>query len=109
VFSTLANRVRAALSRLVAKAKTMVREVTRPWPLVAGVLRDVTLTRADLIAENALLRQQLIVASRKVKRPIFRAHERGLLVLLSRVVHGWRDAVVRENPCRDCACLLGPA
>jgi putative transposase len=61
-------------------------------------LRDVTRTRTDLIAKNALLRQQLIVASRKVKRPIFKAHQRGLLVLLSRIVHGWRDALLLVKP-----------
>jgi hypothetical protein len=34
------------------------------------------------------LRQKLIVVSRKVKRPVLEAHERDLLVLLSRIVHG---------------------
>jgi hypothetical protein len=98
VFPTLGLRVRAGLSRLVAKARTLVRQATRPWFLVAGVLRDLTRTRTELAAENALLRQQLIVASRKVKRPVFKAHERGLLVLLSRIVHGWRDALLLAKP-----------
>ena len=47
---------------------------------------------------NALLRQQLIVASRKVKRPVFKPHERSLMVLFSRIVHGWRDAVLLVKP-----------
>jgi hypothetical protein len=80
VFSTFGFGVRAGLSRLVAKARTLVRRATWPWPLVAGVLPDLTRTRTELVAENALLRQQLVVASRKVKRPIFKAH-RSLPVL----------------------------
>jgi putative transposase len=47
---------------------------------------------------NALLRQQLIVASRKVKRPEFKPHERGLMVLLASIVRGWRDAVLLVKP-----------
>jgi hypothetical protein len=34
------------------------------------------------LVENALLRQQLIVAARSVKCPAFRSHERGLVVML---------------------------
>ncbi len=39
--------------------------------LVTGALSDLTRSRADLIAENAMLRQQLIVLKRQVKRPQF--------------------------------------
>jgi putative transposase len=83
---------------MAAKAKLLLREVTRPFPLVAGALRDVTRSREQLIAENAPLRQQLIVASRRVKRPLFKPHERGLLLVLSRIVHGWRDALWLVKP-----------
>jgi putative transposase len=48
--------------------------------------------------ENALLRQQLIVASRKVKRPIFRAHERGFVVLLASLLPQWRNALLLVKP-----------
>jgi hypothetical protein len=98
VFSTLGLRLRAGVAQLVSGAKRLLRETVRPLPLVAGALKDLTRSREQLIAENALLRQQLIVASRKVKRPIFKAHERGLLVLLSRIVHGWRDALLLVKP-----------
>ena len=98
MFSTLGLRVRAHLARMATKAKDLLREVSRPFPLVSGVLRDLTRSRKELIAENALLRQQLIVASRKVKRPAFKPHERGLVVLLSRVVRGWRDALLLVKP-----------
>jgi len=67
----LGLRIRARLTRLVAKTKRLLHEAIRPLPAVVGLLRDLTRSRDQLIAENALLRQQLIVASRKVKRPVF--------------------------------------
>jgi putative transposase len=98
VLSTLALRIRTGLTRLVVKTKRLLREAIRPLPAVAGLLRDLTRSREQLIAENALLRQQLIVASRKVKRPVFKPHERGLMVLLASIVRGWRDAVLLVKP-----------
>jgi transposase InsO family protein len=61
--------------------------------LVTGFLVDVTRSRKQLLLENALLRQQLIVARRKVKRPTFRPHERSSIVFLSHFVSGWRGAL----------------
>jgi transposase InsO family protein len=66
--------------------------------VVSGFIADVTRTRAELITKNALLRQQLIVASRGVKRPAFRAHERGLLVLLASLLRQWRHALLLVKP-----------
>ncbi|MFZ1042697.1 MAG: hypothetical protein WCA79_04045 [Anaerolineales bacterium] len=37
--------------------------------LISGLLTNVTRSRSDLIVENALLRQQLIVLHRQIKRP----------------------------------------
>ena len=44
---------------------------TRPSNVVVvvGTAADVVRTRAELIAENALLRQQLVILRRSVKRP----------------------------------------
>ncbi len=75
-----------------------MRTATRPVSVVGGLLRDVTRSREELIAENTLLRQQLIVAARTVKKPRFTAHERGLLVLLARLVPRWRDALLVVKP-----------
>jgi hypothetical protein len=52
--------------------------------LIAGVLSDLTRSRADLIIENALLHQQMIVLHRQVKRPLFTNRDRIRLVLLTR-------------------------
>ena len=83
---------------VVGRVRSALREATRPLPLVTGFTMDLGRSRQQLIAENVLLRQQLIVASRKVKRPTFRPHERGLVVLLSRLVNNWRSAVVLVKP-----------
>jgi transposase InsO family protein len=66
--------------------------------LVTGFLVDVTRSRKQLLLENALLRQQLIVARRKVKRPTFRPHERSSIVFLSHFVSGWRGALLLVKP-----------
>jgi hypothetical protein len=57
-----------------------------------------TRARSELIAENALLRQQLIVAARAVKHPVLLGHERGLLILLARLVPLWRGALLLVKP-----------
>ena len=75
-----------------------LRRASRPFPLVGGLVGDMTRSRSELIAENALLRQQLIVASRATKRPVFLGHERGLLVLLARFVPLWRSALLLVKP-----------
>jgi hypothetical protein len=56
---------------LGSRVKQHLKQWTKPvtTPLVTGTLSDMTRSRADLIAENAMLRQQLIVLNRQVKRP----------------------------------------
>jgi len=44
--------------------------------LISGVLSDLTRSRSDLIVANALLRQQLIVLNRQVKRPLLTQSDR---------------------------------
>ena len=66
--------------------------------MFAGLVADITRSRTELLLENALLRQQLIVASRKVKRPIFKAHERGFVVLLASLMPQWRNALLLVKP-----------
>jgi hypothetical protein len=38
------------------------------------------------------------VAARSVKRPVFHAYERGLLVLLARALPRWRDELLLVKP-----------
>jgi hypothetical protein len=60
-----------------------------------------------VVAENALLRQQLIILRRQVKRPACTRTDRMLLVLLARKVRTWKQAlfIVQED---DTAALASP-
>ena len=62
--------------------------------LVAASLTDLTRSKADLIAENAILRQQLIVLNRQVKRPQLTNRDRLRLVLLARCTQFWQFTTV---------------
>ncbi len=79
-------------------ARTAVREALRPAPMVTGFVADVFRSRDELLAENAMLRQQLIVAKRRVKQPAFRPLERCLIVALSSVVKRWQSAILLVKP-----------
>jgi hypothetical protein len=52
--------------------------------LAIGAITDLSRIRADLLVENALLRQQLIVLYRQIKRPQLTNGDRIRLVLLAR-------------------------
>ena len=98
VFAVLGARVRTVARRVVRAVTTAFQEALRPVPIATGLGRDVCRTRAELVAENTALRQQLIVASRKVKRPAVRPWERGLLVALASVLPSWRDTILLVKP-----------
>jgi putative transposase len=59
---------------------------------------DLLRSRAQLLAENALLRQQLLVLRRSVARPAVTQTDRALLVLLSGHVRAWRQALLIVQP-----------
>ena len=89
----LFGQLAATAARLADRLANALRSAFRPS--VAGdAVADLTRSPAELIVENAFLRQQLIVASRGAKRPIFRGHERGLLVLLASLLPRWRNALL---------------
>jgi transposase InsO family protein len=64
----------------------------------AGIGADLLGGRAQLLAENALLRHQVIVLRRSVKRPAVTATDRALLVLLAGRVRAWRQALLVVQP-----------
>ncbi len=66
--------------------------------LPLGTLTDLGRSKAELIAENALLRQQLIILSRQVKHPACSKVDRMLLVLLARLVRTWKQALFIIQP-----------
>ena len=61
-------------------------------------LADLGRSKSELLAENALLRQQLIILRRQVKRPPITRTERVLLVLLARLVRTWKQALIIVQP-----------
>jgi putative transposase len=66
---------------------------------VVGLAADVVRRRADLVAENALLRQQLIVAERKIAgRVRWAPWQRLTMGLAARLAPAWRDAVLLVQP-----------
>jgi hypothetical protein len=90
------------IGRLLGRAAIAFRHATAPAGGSAGLVRglhvDVLRTKKELLAENAMLRQQLIVATHKLKRPRFRPSERVLLVALASMFTRWRDALVLVKP-----------
>jgi len=92
------SRLRAMLAGVAARAMRALGDACRPSGVASGFIADLTRSRAELVAENVLLRQQLIVASRAVKRPVLRTHERGLIVLLASFLSQWRQALLVLKP-----------
>jgi hypothetical protein len=66
--------------------------------LTLGVAADLFRSKPQLVAENALLRQQLIILKRQVKRPACTKADRIALVLLARVVRTWKQALFIIQP-----------
>jgi putative transposase len=98
VLTELGRWVGRVVARVWRRVHSGGRAATRPTSLVAGLVEDAFRSREELIAENALLRQQLIVAVRGVVQPKFKAHERGLIVLLASLVRHWQSAVLLVQP-----------
>ena len=87
------NTIWKALGRSVARAVRFIERKVRDWtrpdraaPLLLGLMADLTRSRRELLAENALLRQQLIVARRQFKRPKLTRRDRLRLLLLAEEV-----------------------
>lgn len=66
--------------------------------LSVGTFTDLTRSKLSLVAENALLRQQLIVLQRQVNKPKLRPRDRVILVILAGLVKNWRQALLIVKP-----------
>src|SRR4051812_29007671 len=86
--------------QVVTKAEERFKHWTKPAPctLLEGVAADLIRTKSELMAENALLRQQLIVLQRRVKQPTFTPLDRGLLVVLASRLPRWKQALLIVKP-----------
>ncbi len=75
-------------------------DLTKPsnTSLIMGTVTDLARSKSELVAENALLRQQLIILRRQVKRPACTKTDRMILVLLARVSLAWKQALFIVQP-----------
>jgi putative transposase len=65
---------------------------------LTGTAADLLRSKPDLVIENALLRHQLVVLRRSVKRPVLTCTDRTLLVLLAGRLRSWRQALLIIQP-----------
>ena len=96
MLATVKRRALAALHAVHRRLVAWARPAT--GSLVGGAVGDLTRTKAALVAENAFLRQQLVVLARQVKRPVLTPADRLRLVLLARLVRRWRAALLIVQP-----------
>jgi len=92
--------VRRSIDSLCKAAKQRLRQWTKPenHDLVLSAAMDLTRSKGELILENMLLRQQLIVLKRQVKRPALTWRDRTLFVLLASRLRTWTQALVIVQP-----------
>jgi hypothetical protein len=55
-------------------------------------------SKSELVIENALLRRQLAVLNRQVKRPKLTWRDRSIIVFLASKLRGWKDALMIVQP-----------
>jgi putative transposase len=65
----------------------------RSTSLLLGTITDLAKGKSELLVENALLRQQLIILRRQVKRPAYKNSDRFLLLFLARMIRTWKHAL----------------
>ena len=96
VFSSLKQRISFCFQTL---REHVLRWIKPPaTSLALGTIVDLTRNKTELLAENALLRHQLIILRRQVKRLVFRKTDRLFLVILARMTRTWKQALFLVQP-----------
>ncbi len=95
VFTTLQCLLGGCLHVLTSRLARWTKPLVTSLPL--ATLTDLGRSKSELIAENVLLRQQLIMLKRQVKRPACTNTERLLLMLLARMVRTWKQAHITRS------------
>ncbi len=96
--------LRNRLQPVAPRALRVVARVFSRWckPLahspMFGTIADLARSKPQLVAENLLLRQQLIVLNRAGKRPRCTRADRVLLIVLASRVQHWREALLIIRP-----------
>jgi putative transposase len=89
------------VTRGIQQIETKVKEWTKRAPdrQITGIATDLLRSKPELIAENAFLRQQVIVLKRQITgRPRITQHDRRVLVTLASKLCGWKDALHIVKP-----------
>jgi len=96
IFITLQRLKEGCLNALSSRLTRWTKPLLTSLPL--ATLTDLSRSKSELLAEMALMRQQLIILERQVKRPTFTRTDRLLLVLLARLVRTWKQALIIVQP-----------
>jgi putative transposase len=94
------KRVQAIVKQGFYAVSTAISHLTKPitnGPAL-GTLADLARSKPQLLAENLLLREQLVVLSRSISRPRFTPVDRGIFVLLTSKLLNWKDALLIVKP-----------
>src|SRR3954452_24498644 len=94
------QQVKPVVKRGLQVARTVISRLTKPIAHgpVFGTVTDLARSKPQLVAENLLLRQQLIVLNRSGKRPHCTRADRVLVVVLASKVKHWREALLIIRP-----------
>ena len=96
VLPSLKRLIRLCLDRLHTRFVRWTKPLTPSLLLLT--IADLGRSKSELVAENALLRQQLLILKRQVKRPACTKMDRILLVLLARAVRAWQQTLFIVQP-----------
>jgi putative transposase len=94
------NFVRQSVQSLLQAVKQRLRQWIKPdnYSPILNAALDLTLSKSELVLENALLRQQLIVFKRESKRPRLTSKDRAIIVLLASKLHRRKEALIIVKP-----------
>ena len=80
-------------------AERTFREWLRPCTALAvATARDLMRSKRQLLAENALLRQQLIAVHRQIGRAKLTPADRVRMVILASLAQHWRESILLVQP-----------
>jgi hypothetical protein len=96
VFTSLQRLKDGCLDALSARFTRWTKPLTSSLPLQTPA--DLGRSNSELVAENILLRHQLIILKRQVKRPPVTRADRLLLILFARLVRSWQQALIIVQP-----------
>jgi len=88
----------ALIGALVRVVQRLLRPARSAAKVGIGAARDLTRTRSELLAENVLVRQQVIVLRRSIPRSRVHHDDRLLVLILARLCCRWSDALHVVNP-----------